>query len=265
MNKVKRFIAVSAAFAASAVGIVGLAACDDESSSSGGGASGSGVSDEVWEQMLGINFETENNFTYISENAPTYSKDKAEEYGEWYRSVSSYRVDNEKQVIIYAYSTERWQAEKLEKEWQDDGSYLEVLVPAHFDVSITTEYYFVEDGTYYCAEHSVDQDGLTNTVDDSWSGTEITKAEFIEEIEQISNSASGFSQYERLKGMFKYDEETDAYVLSSMGTAELSIRFGEKSVSVIVANNSLTTNTVTISDVGTTDVTIPQGALDAVR
>lgn len=264
MNKVKRFIAVSAAFAASAVGMVGLAACDDEPSASGG-TSGGNVSDEVWEQMLGIDFETENNFTYISETAPTYPKDKAEEYGEWRRSVSSYRVDNEKQVLIYSYSSEQWQEEEMKEQRQDDGSYLEVLVPAHFDVSVSTEYYFVDGGTYYCADYSYRLDGATNKVDESWSGGETTKAEFIRRIESASNSTTLFSYYERLKGMFKYDEETDSYVLASMGTIDLSIRFGEGSVSMIFYENSLWANTSTISDVGTTDVTIPQAARNAVR
>lgn len=250
----KGLITMCAAVLCAATCALALTACGDGSSE---GSSSGQVTAEQWGQRL--SFEGKDNFTASIITSSTYPEEEAEKYGEWQRVEYTYYVDNVSGNLIYNSVIKRWVDESVR---QENGE--SVVVPAHFETYSTNWYYFAQGGRYYGARYYVTY-GTQNDDTGSWSGGEITLADYTRQFETITDLSAALSMYSDpfMMQAFNYNQETGMYEMISMGSTSIAIKFGDNSVSQVTNAGSLVSQTVTISDVDSTVVEIPQNAEDA--
>ncbi len=266
--------------------MLGLGGDDGDGAVVNGGAE---VSTKQWKEMLSMDYAAQDNFTFIQSTGSTYGKEEAEEYGEWYYYVMTYKIDRDNDIYIYHNVSDRYVPE--EEKLVDGES---VTVEAHFEEEETTEYYFKDGNTYYCVQDynyeydSVREDYEKAKADGSFTGTfkgyctqhniedyktqpwrayEITKANYIEETETMMNLAETLSltnsAYAELKSMFKYNESTGRYQLIAAGTMAMELKFiGTRGVEYYMETNSITYISQIVQDFGATETEIPKEAYD---
>ena len=256
MVKTKKAEKAPGALALTAALSAGVASCSIDL----GGFTGQ-VSDEEWEKLLNMNWEAEENFTLTQVSGSSYAKEEAATYGEWQQQTATYYVNNETNTLVGSVSTTTWVDNEILT--IDDE---ETFVAAHFETYTYTNYYFTKDGKYYCATCDTYAGYPDRENETSWSGHEITLAYFTETMETMLNLSAAFSTYSSpaMKQAFTYDEEKESYVMMSMGSQSVSLKFLENNgLQLDVQSTSIYKVTTTIFDVGTTVVTIPSQAYDA--
>lgn len=214
-----------------ACGACALAACGKE-----GGKDGftGEVSDSEWQTYLDINAETCDNLTFTTKNYNTYSKTEAATYGEWENSTSTYEIDHENEIVHLTHAQEQY----------EPGT--QTFTTWNYE-----EYYFAYQGTYYKWRK-----GETDQKASVWL---ITKAQFIEQAEKMSNiGLQQMAAYKTYKNLFKYNKETNAYDLMQAGSMSLSLQFLEGGgVRTILKQNSVTTVENIVTAVDKTEVGVP--------
>ncbi len=234
-----------------------FAACDEDGGGDESGVFGK-VSESQWQTALSLDYEAESNFTLTQTTGSTYSQDEAAIYGEWEHDTSTYRVDNEQGIFIQTITNSEWVNDEIVKEDETER----VLAP-HFETEISTVYYFTEGGKYYCASHTRYLGCEGRESSESWSGGEISLADYTKITEGIANLTAAFSIYSdpMMMQAFSYNEETKSYEMLALGTVSLSLQFLENDgVRLVSYLSSITATTTTISDVNATEVSVPEQA-----
>ncbi len=222
-----------------------ITACDEEKQ--GTGAAGE-VSDVEWESRLNLNFESVKSCTIIMTEKPTYDVSQAQEYGEYYSDTITMKVDTVNQ-IIYRNNTYTYYDEGTEKVY----------------TSYHQSYDFCIDGKYYSVDYDDDSEEYPEETPE-WTCREITKADFIENMESVGNTFAALGVYAdpMLKDyIFKYNSETGAYEMdASYGTAGYSLKFlNNGGIQIIMQSNSLSVMTEEFYDIDKTVVSVPDNVM----
>lgn len=236
---------------------VAFVACDEGSSGDENGVLGQ-VSESQWQTALSLDYEAESNFSLTQVTGSTYSQDEAETYGEWEQHTNTYQVDNEQGILIQTITNSEW----VNDETVTEGETERLLAP-HFETEIITTYYFADGGKYYCAHHYQWLGCEGRESEDSWSGEEITLADYTNITESVANLTAAFSMYSdpMMMQAFSYNEETRSYEMMALGTVSMSLQFLENDgVRLVTYATSITATTTTISDVNATEVSVPERA-----
>ena len=236
---------------------VGFVACDEGSSGDENGVLGQ-VSESQWQTALSLDYEAESNFTLTQTLGSTYSQDEAATYGEWSQRINTYQMDNETNILVHTYTSTVWVNDETVTEDETER----VLAP-HFETETYTAYYFIEGGKYYCAHHYQWLGCEGRESEDSWSGEEITLADYTNITESVANLTALFSVYSdpMMMQAFSYNEETRSYEMMALGTVSMSLQFLENDgVRLVTYATSITATTTTISDVNATEVSVPERA-----
>lgn len=229
MKKIK-LGAICVACTVLACGAVSLFGCGAQDPNAG-----TQVSDEEWEERLNITVEQYNSFTCTSKLYSSYSKEQAEEYGEWYSFTTTYQVDNKNQLI------------KLSS---DDCVYNRET--NDFTESNSTCYSILDGAGYY----DYYPDYKENCV------RETTKADFINKIETITKSVSLLSVYKDpiMKYAFTYNNETGAYDIGYTESG-ISIKFlNNGGMTLTMDSTSICRSERTITGINSTVVVVPTTA-----
>ncbi len=217
-----------------------FAACDDKN------ADGQ-ISDADWERWLSFDFETEENFTLISETGPLYSKEEAAEYGEWEKFTHTWYIDRESQRIHVTSNAEMYIPADPEEGTE-----------AYFRTTEYDKYVFYYNSAYYSSIYSEE--------DARYYATLITKASFIEEIESITNITALFSMYSDplFRSVFEYNKETGRYEMYESGTLSVALEFSENGgVSLYSQTSSIRYGITALKDVDKTTVELSSFVIDS--
>lgn len=195
------------------------------------------VSDAEWEERLDIKVEEYNSFTYTQKIYSSYSKQQANEYGEWYSHAITYQVDNKNELIRI--NTNNCEYERETDSFNDEDS---TTYSLHYGAG----YY-----NYY-----------PNSSDNNFV-SEKTKADFVNEIESISKSVSaivGVYSDPIMKSFFVYNDETGTYDMG-YSTLSLSIKFlNNGGITIIYDTTSICRTELTITGINNTIVSVPTSA-----
>lgn len=236
---------------------VAFVACDEGSSGDENGVLGQ-VSESQWQTALSLDYEAESNFTLTQTLGSTYSQDEAATYGEWSQRINTYQMDNETNILVHTYTSTVWVNDETVTEDETER----VLAP-HFETETYTAYYFIEGGKYYCAAYTRYLGCEGRESSESWSGGEISLADYTELTESVANLTAAFSMYSdpMMMQAFSYNEETRSYEMMALGTVSMSLQFLENDgVRLVTYATSITATTTTISDVNATEVSVPERA-----
>ena len=218
------------------------------------GDEGGKVSDSEWAEKLDVRTENYQSYALRLEQYPSYGKDQAEEYGEWVMRSIDYQVDTVNGVV-YSHSVE--ESYDPENEKAVDGF-------------VKTEFYgytLSYSGKYY--SYSLDV-GSSESPIDAERVREITKADYIEEIDLVKLQVDTFSttanvyKMPEAKALFDYDDETKLYEFQS-GGLYLAFRFYDNGVMMRTMLTSISVNDLTVSGFDATVITVPSYVIDAIR
>ena len=167
-------------------------------------------------------------------------------------------MDNETNIFVHTYTSTVWVNDETVKEDETER----VLAP-HFETETYTAYYFIEGGKYYCAAYTRYLGCEGRESSESWSGGEISLADYTELTESVANLTAAFSMYSdhMMMQAVSYNEETRSYEMMALGTVSMSLQFLENDgVRLVTYATSITATTTTISDVNATEVSVPERA-----
>ncbi len=234
----KTSVAVFACAAAVSGSVLGIIACGGDGNGSGGGNGGTvggiTVSDDDWKAALGFKTENYDSYTVSMRVFNSYDKSQAEEYGEWKDDCDTYYVDKKNEKVLIVSSEERYDAETKE-----------------FVKTQDLTYYFKYNGYYYGWRKN---DGA-----DTANVTSLTKAEFINNSERFESIISLFQVYSDpvMKHVFKYNSATEMYEYDLVGQ-KVFIQFStDKSVRMVIRENSINSIENSVKDTDSTTVDIP--------
>ncbi len=242
MKKFKK-TAIFAATAALACGTFVLGACGGSSSGDGGVK----VSNTEWTQRLTIDTESYDSFTFVSDSFNTYSKEEAAEYGEWEQYTYTYKVDNTAEILLESRVHEYYSP--------NDADAVNGFVK-----DTSESYLFKYNNKYYSWYEDDDAENYSNV-------REATKAEFISETESFSSELAVLQAYSQpeMKAAFNYNSDTQTYEIMT-GAVTMGIQFPKNGgVKLIEQFTSIDCIEISISNLNSTSVTVPQKAITDVN
>ncbi len=246
----KNKLAVGLSLLLMGVGACTLVACGDDSGKNDGATVSGEVSDAVWQETLSLNFESAESCTCVLSEKSTFDKSQAQEYGEYYDYTSTVKIDTVNQII-----------------YCNDVDYCYDDVDEEIYVDYYQSYEFYHGGKYYRVSYHDDTDEYPDETPE-WSCHEITKADFISEMESYGNAFATLNLYSdpMMKDyLFNYNSETKAYEMdASFGTSGYSLKFTDNGVSFNIQVNSLMVITESFYDVNKTVVSVPTNILQIV-
>lgn len=216
------------------------------------GDEGGKVSDSEWAEKLDVKTENHESYALRLEQYPSYGKDQAEEYGEWVMRSIDYQVDTVNGVV---YSHSVYESYDPENEKAVDG----FVKTEFYDYTLS---YFGKYYTYYSHDDE--------SVVDAERVSEITKADYIEEIDLVKLQVDTFSttanlyKMPEMKALFDYDDETKLYEFQS-GGLYLAFRFYDNGVMMRTMPTSISVNDLSVSGFDATVITVPSYVIDAIR
>lgn len=217
------------------------------------GDGGGKVSDSEWAEKLDIRTENYESYSIQTEQYPAYGKERAEEYGEWEMRSSDCKVDTVNGIVYSRFVEETYDPE--------DENAVDGFVKTEF-YGYTLSYF----GKYYSYSFEV---GSSASVSDAERVSEITKADYIEEIDIVKNQVDSFTMTANLykmpemKALFDYDDETKLYEFQS-GGLYLAFRFYGNGVMMRTKPTSIAVIDLTVSGFNATVVTVPSYVTDAI-
>lgn len=209
------------------------------------------VSDELWKQYFSLSVESCKSATIIETYGCAYSKEEAEEYGEWSNRVETRKVDTDKQIVYITELREQYRS-----------GYDDV-----FTEKSSEEYYFAYEGAYYHWTKDGHRHYDEETKDYVYMNSvyKITKADFITIMEERLNDFAQLRVYADMKDYFKFNEETGMYDLMQAGTLTVSVQFLENKGLRLTQKDSINAMTIEISGIDSTSLELPAAVIEDVR
>lgn len=242
MKKTKR-AAILIATAVLACGAAAFSACESGSGNDGGVK----VSESQWQERLTIEIESYDSLTVTDSCYSTYPKEQAAEYGEWDSYKESTQVDNKAQIMCYTSERESYSPNSTN-------------TVNGFVKTTTTKYTFCYNEKYYSWSKQ-DEDWRPYGV------TELTKAQFINEIDMVGSEFAMLSMYanEQVYKTFNYNSKTNTYEIVQGGSFSIGIQFPKSGgVKFINQMSSIEKTELSIEKLNSTTITVPKQAYDAV-
>ncbi len=239
MKKLKKLLCVLFSVMLTVCLFVG---CNDYAGN--GGTTEGEVTENEWRQVLSsFDVETLKNVTCEYKLTPTYSKEQAEEYGDWFKQNAVILMDIEKQ-IYYEYN-------HAENYYYEDDE---------MRVTYSKDYYFIDSGIYFDVMKSWNEGGQEPV--GGWIKNDITQSDYILSTELLTNSVtSTFATLQMIsessmKANFTFNEDTKSYS-GNVGGLEMSIKFLDNGITYTYSPASTMVVEWTYTNINKTILTIP--------
>ncbi len=193
------------------------------------------VSDEKWQEVLGIDFNTVETVTYLM-NMSTQTDETTT-----LKTKTTFKIDLTKEIIYMIIDIEHYENDVINEE-----------------LSSSSEcYYLKNDSEYYILSY-IESLG--------WNALKIDEVGFNGQLESCSNAIKALNGYSdpAMKDNFTFNEETKTYEMNqTAGTGYSSLKFLENGITLYVKLSSTIDYEMTVTDYNKTSITIPNEALEA--